>query len=231
VELAATLGLALDDRLTFDINGREQEFRISNLRAVEWDNFRINFFTVVPPGVLEQAPASWITSLYLDAQQKQRLTQLVRDYPNVTVIDVEAIMSRVRGIMDRVTLAVEFIFIFTLLAGLAVLYAAIQAHQDERRYESAILRTLGARRGMLLRGLIAEFVTLGALAGILGGLAATSLAWLLAEQVFHFPYRFNPWVGLTGVIFGMLLVGIAGVLGTYRVLQQPPLRTLQQATA
>ncbi len=227
--LAATLGIKLHDRMTFDINGREQTFTVSSLRAVDWDSFHINFFTVVPPGILEHEPASWVTSLYLDVTQKQRLGQLVQQFPNVTVIDIEAIMSRVRNIMDRVILAVEFIFLFTLLAGLAVLYAAIQASQDERRYESAVLRTLGARKPVLLRGLFAEFFTLGALAGLLGGLAATALVWLLAEHVFHFAYQFDPRIGLAGIALGLAIVGIAGVLGTRRVLAQPPAITLRES--
>ena len=130
--------------------------------------------------------------------------------------------------MDRVTLAVEFIFLFSLLAGLAVLYAAIQASQDERRFESAVLRTLGARRSILLRGLFAEFITLGALSGLLAGFAATTLAWVLAERVFHFPYQFNPLVAVAGITAGVAIVGIAGVLGTRSVLSQPPVETLRR---
>jgi putative ABC transport system permease protein len=123
--LADTLGIKLHDTVSFDINGSLRQFVISNLREVDWYTFNINFFTVVPPGVLEDDPASWVTSLYLDPKQKRQLSQLVKRYPNVTVIDVAVIMDKVRSIMDRVVMAVEFIFIFTLMAGLAVLYAAI----------------------------------------------------------------------------------------------------------
>jgi putative ABC transport system permease protein len=227
-KLADTLRIKLNDTVSFDINGTLRQFKISNLRTVDWDTFNINFFTVVPPGVLEKDPASWVTSLYLNAEQKRQLSDLVKRFPNVTVIDVAAIMDRVRNIMDRVVLAVEFIFLFTILAGLAVLYAAIQANQDERRFENAVLRTLGARKPVLLRGLIAEFITLGALAGLLAGLAATALAWVLAAQVFHFPYQFNPMIGLVGIGMGIAVVGIAGVLGTRTVLTQPPVVSLRQ---
>lgn len=227
-KLAVRLGIKLFDNVSFDINGSVREFKISNLRQVDWQTFNINFFTVVPPGVLDNDPASWVTSLYLKPDQKPLIAALVKDHPNVTVIDVEVIMNRVRNIMDRVTLAVEFIFMFSLLAGLAVLYAAIQASQDERRYESAVLRTLGAQRSILLRGLFAEFITLGALSGLLAGFTATALAWVLAEYVFHFPYQFNPMVGLAGIVTGVLLVGSAGVLGTRSVLNQPPVVTLRQ---
>jgi len=226
--IAETLGIGLGDRLIFDISGREQVFTVSNLRKVEWETFNVNFFTLVPPGVLEQAPANWVTSLYLGPGEKPLLAELVKRFPNLTVIDVDAILSRVRRIMGRVALAVESVFLFTLLAGIAVLYAAIQAHQDERRFESAMLRTLGAGRRLIRRGLMAEFAVLGALSGLLGGLAATVLAWVLAEYVFHFSYSPDPRVSLAGVGIGVVIVGLAGLLGTRRVLDQPPLLTLRR---
>lgn len=229
--LAATLGIRLHDVVGFDVNGTVIDFRVTSLRHVEWDNFNINFFTVVPPGVLDDQPASWVTSVYLDDTRRQQLGELVHAYPNVTLIDVDIIMQRVRAIMDRVTLAVEFVFLFTLLAGLAVLYAAIQASQDERRFESAVLRTLGARRQILLRGLFAEFATLGALSGLLAGVAATGLAQVLAETVFNFDYRFDVSVVLAGIVSGVLIVVIAGMLGTRSVLSQPPVRTLREGVA
>lgn len=226
--IAKNLGIKLNDKLTFNLNGEAMVFKISSIRTIDWDTFNINFFTVIPPGLLEDRPASWVTSVFLNAEQSQDLAQLVKKFPNVTVLDIDAIMQRVRQIMDRVALAVEFIFIFSLLAGLVVLYAAIQANQDERRFESAILRTLGARKKILLYGLIAEFVTLGGLAGLLAGLSATSIAYVLAEKVFHFEHVFNVNVGLLGVFSGIIFIGIAGVLGTYSVLSQPPLATLRE---
>jgi putative ABC transport system permease protein len=227
-KLANTLGVGLNDVLGFDINGVVIEFTISSLRLVEWDTFNINFFTVVAPGVLEDKPSNWVTSVYLDRAQRQQLGGLVRAFPNITVIDVDTIMQRVRAIMDRVSLAVEFIFLFTILAGLAVLYAAIQANQDERRFENAVLRTLGARRKTLMLGLLAEFSTLGGLSGLLAGVAATTLAWVLAETVFKFDYQFDPGVAITGVISGTVIVVIAGMLGTRSVLTHPPVRTLRE---
>lgn len=228
--LAETLKLKLGDVVGFDINGSIIEFTVSNLRSVDWDTFNINFFTVVPPGVLEDKPASWVTSVYLDQTQRQQLDQLVRQFPNITLIDVETIMQRVRGIIDRVSLAVEFIFLFTLLAGLAVLYAAIQSNQDERRFENAVLRTLGASKKTLLLGLFAEFSLLGALSGLLAGIAATSLAWLLAEYVFKFDYPFDISVAITGIISGFLIVVVAGLLGTRRVLTSPPMQSLREGS-
>lgn len=230
-KLSKTLGLQLNDIVSFDINGNVIDFTLSNLRTVDWDTFNINFFTVVAPGVLEQYPANYVTSIYLNTEQRQQLGQLVAEFPNVTLVDVEAIMQRVRAIMDRVSLAVEFIFLFTLMAGLAVLYAAIQSNQDERRFESAVLRTLGASRKTLMLGLFAEFSLLGALSGLLAGLSATSLAWLLAEIIFKFDYDFDISVILTGVISGIIIVVIAGLLGTRSVLTHPPIQTLREGNA
>jgi len=229
-KLAKTLRLQLNDVLGFDINGTVINYTITNLRSVDWDTFNINFFTVVPPGVLEDKPTNWVTSVYLDAEQRQQLGELVRLFPNITLIDIDTIMQRVRGIMDRVSLAVEFIFLFTILAGLAVLYAAIQANQDERRYENAVLRTLGARRKTLVLGLFAEFTTLGALSGLLAGFSATALAWLLSEIIFKFEYEFDISVALTGIVSGTLIVVIAGLLGTRSVLAQPPIKSLREGT-
>jgi putative ABC transport system permease protein len=228
-ELAHTLGLGLGDRLSFNVSGTDVAFEVTNLRKVKWDSFQVNFFTVVPPGVLEDQPAQWITSLYLAPSDKAVLTELVRAFPNVTVIDVDALMVRVRSLMDRVSAALEYVFLFALAAGLAVLYAAIASTHDQRRYETALLRTLGARREHLLRGLTAEFVTLGAAAGLLAGLAATLIAYVLGMYVFEVGFRFNPWVGIASMTLGAIGVGIAGVLGTRSVLNQPPLATLRQA--
>ena len=228
-QLSATLGLKLNDVVSFDVNGTVIDFTLINLRNIEWDTFNINFFTVVAPGVLEQYPANWVTSVYLNPEQRQELGQLVAEFPNVTLIDVEVIMQRVRDIMDRVSLAVEFIFLFTLMAGLAVLYAAIQSNQDERRFENAVLRTLGASRKTLMMGLFAEFTLLGALSGLLAGLSATSLAWLLAKTVFKFEYSFDIGVVFIGVVSGTVIVVIAGLLGTRGVLALPPIQTLRNS--
>jgi len=230
-KLAQTLKLEVNDVVSFDINGSLMDFTVSNLRSVDWDTFNVNFFTVVSPGVLEDQPANWITSVYLDKEQRKQLDKLVREFTNITLIDIETIMQRVRGIIDRVSLAVEFIFLFTLMAGLAVLYAAIQSNQDERRFESAVLRTLGASKKVLMLGLFAEFTMLGALSGLLAGLSATSLAWLLAEFIFRFDYTFDISVALTGLISGILIVVIAGLLGTRSVLTTPPVQTLREGRA
>jgi putative ABC transport system permease protein len=226
--LAKDLGIALNDSLRFQVAGQNLDAKVTSLRTVQWDSFRVNFFVVLPPGALDAYPATWITSFHLPPGQKPLLAGLVRQFPSVTVLDVEAIMGKVREIMDKVIIAVEYVFLFTLAAGLVVLYAAIQATQDERRFESAVLRTLGARRAIVRESLLAEFATLGLLAGLLAATAATVLSWVLAVQVFEFPYRWNPWLWLVGAGIGMLGVGLAGWLGARSALNQPPWRALRE---
>jgi len=226
--LAQDLGIALHDTLRFQVAGQPLEAQVTSLRSVEWDSFRANFFVVFPSGVLDRYPATWITSFHLPAGQQTVLADLVRRYPSVTVLDVDALMNKVREIMDRVSTAVEYVFLFTLAAGLIVLYAAIQATQDERRFESAILRTLGARRAVVRRSLLAEFALLGLLAGVLAAAAATLLGYVLASHVFDFAYRWSPWVWLAGGGIGMLGVGLAGLLGARSALNQPPWRALRE---
>jgi putative ABC transport system permease protein len=226
--LAKELGIVLGDTLRFQIAGQNLEAKVMSLRSVEWDSFRANFFVVFPSGVLENYPATWITSFYLPPDRKPVLAELVRQYPSVTVLDVEALMIKVREIVDRVIAAVEYVFLFTLAAGLVVLYAAIQATQDERRFESAVLRTLGAQRGVVRQSLLAEFATLGLLAGVLAAAAATLLGYVLAEQVFDFSYQWSLWVWVLGAAAGVLGVGLAGLLGARSALNQPPWRALRE---
>jgi putative ABC transport system permease protein len=201
---------------------------VTSLRSVEWDSFRANFFVVFPSGVLDAYPATWITSFHLPVDQKPVMAELVRQHPSITVLDVEALMTKVREIMDRVIAAVEYVFLFTLAAGLVVLYAAIQATQDERRFESAVLRTLGAQRAVVRESLLAEFATLGLLAGVLAAAAATVLSYVLATQIFDFPYFWNAWIWLLGGAAGVVGVGLAGLIGARSALAQPPWRALRE---
>ncbi len=226
--LAEELGIVLGDTLRFQIAGQDLAAKVTSLRSVEWDSFRANFFVVFPSGVLDAYPATWITSFHLPIDRKPVMAELVRHFPSITVLDVEALMTKVREIMDRVISAVEYVFLFTLAAGLVVLYAAIQATQDERRFESAVLRTLGAQRAVVRQSLLAEFATLGLLAGVLAAAAATVLSYGLATQVFDFPYRWNSWIWLLGGGAGMLGVGLAGLLGARSALAQPPWRALRE---
>jgi putative ABC transport system permease protein len=225
--LAKTLGLKLGDRMRFRVAGQEFEAKITNLRSVQWDSFNVNFFVVASPGVLEDHPATYVTSFYLNEDESTFLVELVRRFPSVTVLDIRSFMQQVRTVIEHASLAVEYVFVFTLLAGLMVLYAAIQSTLDERLKESAILRTLGAVRRQIMFGIMLEFVTLGALAGLLAAAAASVIGYVLASQLFGLAYSFNPWIWLAGIISGAIGVGIAGGLGVRPTLNYPPVQVLR----
>jgi putative ABC transport system permease protein len=223
------LGLELGDRLTFDIAGEILEVEVANVREVQWDSFQPNFFLVLPPGLLDQAVGTYMTSVYLEAGQRRSLVDLVRRFPSVSVFDIDAMLRQVREVMDKANLAVQYVFLFTLLAGITVLLAAIQATRDERRYESAMLRTLGATRRTVLQGVAAEFVALGLLSGFLGALGASVVGYFLATRLFDLEYSIDWWVWIIGLVFGVLVVGLSGTLATRSVINHPPVATLRQS--
>ncbi len=228
VGIGRALGLKIDSRVTYDVAGEQVTARVSSLRWVDWDSFRPNFFILFSPGSLDDAPATWITSLHLPAERAPLLLELTRAFPSVTIIDTDVILDQVREVIARASLTVEFVFLFTLGAGVLVLLAAIQSSRDERRFESAVLRTLGARRRTVLAGVAAEFLLLGLLAGLLAVLAASGLEWLLAREVFDMPWRPDPRLAIAGGLLGTLLVGVTGVLATRDVVTHPPVETLRR---
>lgn len=226
--IARTLRVKLGDRLTFDVAGNTFTGTITNLRIVDWDSFRVNFFVVAPPGYLDNYPVSYITSFYVPASENQMIHELVREFPNILVIDVATVVRQVQEMIQQVSRAIEFVFLFTLLAGFIVLYAAIAATQDERIYEAAIFRTLGARREQLTRAWAAEFAILGGLAGLFASAGASLLGYAIASHVLHLSYSFNPWVWAVGVGTGIAGVLIAGMIGTRSTLTTPPLLVLRK---
>ncbi len=226
--IAETLGIRLGDTLSYDIVGETITAPVTSLRDVQWDSFNVNFFVIAAPGLLEQMPATYITSFHLPAAERTALNELLRRFPSVTVIDVAAVMDQVRLIMDRVNLAVRFVFLFTLLAGALVLVAALQATQDERARESALLRSLGAKRAIVARSLLAEFIVIGLVAGVLASSAAGLTAWMLAEHVFHVDYRINLWLWPIGTLAGVLGVGAFGLAGLRGALAEPPASVLRR---
>jgi putative ABC transport system permease protein len=228
-EYAERLGIGLGDTLTYDVAGEPVSARVTSLREVRWDSFQPNFFVVFSPGVLEKVTGTLITSVHVDAGQRPVLVDLVRRFPEVTIIDIDAALKQVRDVMDKAALAVQYVFLFTLAAGLMVLLAAVQATRDERRYESAMLRTLGASRGVVFKGVAAEFLTLGLLAGALAAAGASVAGYFLAREVFNLKYSPDPAVWLVGILGGAALVGVAGVLAARSVVTQPPMATLRQS--
>jgi len=219
--------LRLGDTLTFRIAGENISGRITSVREVNWDSFQVNFFVIGHPALLATQPRTYITSLYLPAELEREKNQWLRAYPSVSAIDVAVLLAQVRVVIGQATRAVEYVFLFTLLAGLMVLYAAVQSTRETRRRETALLRTLGARREQIRTSLLAEFGTLGLLSGLLAALIATLIGALLAWKIFGFAYTTNPMTFLVGILGGTLGIGLAGWLGTRQVLQQSPLRVLR----
>ena len=228
-EFAATLGISLGDRLEFKIADKRVTGTVSNTRWVDWDTFNVNFFVVANPGTLDGYPASYITSFHVAPENRRLLIELLRTWPSITVFDVDSILRQVRGIMEQVAKAVEFVSGFTLLAGVIVLLAALQTTHDERRHETALLNTLGARRSHVLYGLLAEFALLGLIAGVVAALTATVAEILLAEYVFHMDIVINPWVWLITPLLSTLVVVAGGLAGTQKVISTPPILALRQS--
>ncbi len=227
IELAQSLGLKIGDDLTYNVAGEIIDAKVTSFRSVQWDSFRPNFFMVFSPGTLDDSSGTYITSVHIPQAQRAILLEFTREFPEVTAIDLEAILTQVRGVMDKASLAVQYVFAFTLLAGVTVLLAAIQATRDERRYESAMLRTLGASRRVVLQGVAAEFTTLGLLSGTLAAVGATAAGYFLATRVFDLDYTFSFAVWGIGLAAGAVLVGVSGTLATRSVVNHPPVATLR----
>jgi putative ABC transport system permease protein len=224
--IAESLGLHLGDRLTYDIAGSQITLRVASLRKVEWDSMRANFFAIAAPGTLDAFPANYITSFYLPASREDMLNRLVRAFPNITVIDVAAIMTQVRSMMDRMAHAVQFVFGFCLAAGILVLYAALAATQDARAVEYTLLRVLGARRRQMIAAMLTEFALVGLLAGLVATFGASVLAWILSRQVFNLPYVFDAEVLLWSVGISLVVIPLAAWLGLRETLNLPPRQLL-----
>lgn len=226
--LAETLGLKLGDRLTFDIGGVQNEARITSLRKVDWGSMRANFFAMYP---VEQLPDVAVT--YLAAYRAPATAgfdnALVRQFPNITNVDMASTLAQVQQVLDQVIRAVEFLFIFTLAAGLVVLFAAVTATREERAREYAIMRAVGARASLLRQVQRAELAGVGLLAGFLASCVAMAVGWALARYVFDFAWRASPWVPLGGALAGAVLAWLAGWWGLREVLRRPVMTTLRQA--
>ncbi len=225
--LARTLGIQVGDFLEFSVAGESKNLQVVGLRKLDWDSMRVNFFVLTPPGVLEKSPTSFITSFYLPPGGDDLTHALVGRFPNLTVIDVAAIVRQLQSVMEQVARAVQFIFLFTLLAGAMVLYSALVAAFDERRYELSVMRALGARQEQLRRALLSELAAVGAVAGLLAALGAQLGGGILARNLLQLDLPFNLWlVPLAALGTALLATGI-GWLAVVRLLHTPPLLALR----
>ena len=227
--LAKTLNLKLGDRLRFDIGGQIVEAPITSLRKLEWGSMRVNFFVILNPALMAETPQTFITAFRLPPEKAALVNQLVRDFPNLTIVDIGSVVRQIQGVIDQVVRAVEFLFVFTLASGVLVLYAALVGSQDERIREAGLLRALGATRRQLSTAQWIEFALVGGLAGLLAATGAAATGWALAEFVFNFEWRFSPMVWVAGVAVGAACAFIGGWVGLRNVLRHPPLQTLREA--
>lgn len=228
-EWARELGYAVGDTMTFKSAGIETTAVIKNLRKVDWESFQVNFFVVASESMLKDLPATYVTSFHIGEGFAAATTGWVREFPGIATLDVGAIVSRIKVLMDRASMAVEYVFMFTLLAGFSVLLAAVQSSQGERIRESALLRALGASHSQVRHAVVAEFAIMGAIAGFLAALFATVIAWALSRFVFELPFHPNVWLWALGVFGGAFGISVAGYLATRRVLHTPPIVALRHA--
>ncbi len=226
--MAKALGLEPGDRLGFVIGGETIEATILSLRQVQWDSFRPNFYLLFPPGVLEDFPATWMTSFHLPPERQATVSALVRSFPATTLLELDPILRQVQRIMGQLVLAVEYVLLFVLAAGVVVLFAAISTTLDERLHEGALLRALGARSRQLRHAILAEFLGLGFMAGLLAALASEIVIAFLYVQTLALEPAWHPLLWLLLPPAGAFLTGVSGFLGTRQVLFQSPLRVLRR---
>ena len=228
--LAQTLGLKLGDALQFDVGGTLASGRITSLRKVDWSSMRVNFFVLFPTETLADVPSSFIAAYRAPEVGAAAFDNaLSREFPNITSVDVSASIAQIQKVLDQVVRAVEFLFGFTLAAGLVVLFAAVTATREARSREFAVMRALGASSKLLGQVQRAELLGVGALAGVLASFAAMAVGWALARYVFEFSWNPSPWVPLAGGVAGALLALAAGWWGLREVLLRPVVQTLRQA--
>jgi putative ABC transport system permease protein len=227
--IAETLRLKLGDTMRFDMGGLLVDAKITSLRKLEWGSMRANFFVIINPAAMVDAPTTYMTAFHLPASGVRLASALARQYPNLTVIDVSGIIRQVQEVLDQVVVAVEFLFLFTLASGVLVLYAALMGSTAERTREAGLLRALGATRGQLASAQRIEFALVGGLSGLLAASGAAALGWALAEYQFKFPWHVEPQVWAAGLVAGAVCALVGGWLGLRNVLRQPPLQTLREA--
>ena len=226
--IAKTLDLKLGDTLRFDIGGEESEARITSLRKVDWSSMRANFFVIYPVQHLDNVAVTYLAA-YRAPDVKGFDNALVNEFPNITNVDLSSTLAQVQLVMDQVIRAVEFLFGFTLVAGLVVLFASVTGTREERAREYAIMRAVGARSGLLQQVQSAELAGVGLMAGFLASCVALAVGWALARWVFDFEWNVLWWVPLAGALVGALLAWLAGWWALREVVSRPVMITLRQA--
>jgi len=227
--IAKTLDWKLGDELTFTVGAERFSARVTSLRRLRWDSMKINFFVIAPPRLLTDFPASFVSAFRAEPPQEVALNDLVKRFPNLTLVDVGAAVKQAQGIVDQLINAVQFVFLFALGAGLLVLYSALVATEDERRREAAVMRVYGASRAQVSGSQRVEFLAMGVVAGILATLGAAAIGELLARRVFELDLPPSPELWIAGPLAGVALLSLNAWLSARKVLSASPALTLRDS--
>jgi len=222
------LGLEIGDSLEFEVLGQQVSAEVSSFRSVQWDNMQPNFYIIFSPGTIDDLGATFLSTALMEREQKVLLNDLVRQFPTMVVIEIDGLIEQVQTIIAQVTSAIELIFFLVLISGALVLLSCVNATLDERFYENAILRTLGAGRRLILSSLVIEFATIGVLAGFIATVGAEASLFYLQERVFNQSFDLHYWVWIAGPLAGMLVIGALGLNSTKEVVRVSPLILLRR---
>lgn len=227
-DVAKRLDVQLNDKLQFLIGAKEVEVTVTSIREVDWNSFQPNFFMVFHPSVLADFPATYITSFYLPPEQKLWVNQLLKQYPTLSIIDVEAMIEQIQEVIEQVSVSIQLVLIVVVCAATLVLLAQVQSSLDERRKETVIYRTLGAKGKMIQNAITIEFLALGAIAGVIAATVAEVSLFLLQSQLFDMSWQLHPELWLIGPASGALFVALVGNLSTRGLLRMTPNQMIRQ---
>lgn len=227
-DYAERLGLALGDELVFRVNQQEIPVTVDNMRTVRWDNMQPNFFFIFSPGTLDHLGATYLSTLLLEGEEKLLLNDLLREYPTIVVLEVDALIEQIQNIIAQVSSAIELIAALVLVAGALVLLSCVNSTLDERFRENAILRTLGAGRKLIMSSLLIEFAFIGLMAGVIATLGAEVSLYYLQSAVFQQSFVPHYWVWFAGPVAGTVVIAVLGVLATRKVVRTSPLAVLRE---
>jgi putative ABC transport system permease protein len=228
-KLADSLKINLGDKLLFIVGGQKLTATVSNIRSLQWDTMKPNFYMIFSPGTLESFPGTFLTSFYLPENKKTYLNQMVKHYPAMTILEVDLILKQFKTILSQLTEAINYLLYFALMAGFTVLFSAIYSTLDSRIYESALLRTFGANRSLLRRTHIIEFALLGLVSGVLAVIISEALLFALYSKALHMDYHPTYYLWIALPLIGAFAVGLAGCWGVRRVVSSPPLQILRDS--
>jgi len=227
-EFAKGRNLKFGDIIEFNTGGQVYKGEVTSFRTVKWDSFKPNFFVIFTSDAIKELPAEWMTSFYLPKHQKPLLKDILEQYPAATLVELDAIMEQIQRIIDQVSIAVEFVLLFVMMAGLMVLLAAVQSSMDIRNFESTILRTLGAQKSYLRSAIVSEFSLIGLMSGLMASAGTELTAFGLYKYIFELPFELHLWVWISGPIMGLTVITFAGYQASKRVLKQSPMVSLRQ---